>query len=372
MKKFIVSLLVFSFFFAIGLLLARHKPLWTDEVCSQQTIIQPTSLPDLVLNHLQEPNKFPLYFALQKGFLVLIHYQLPFVWKGEALDADPEAQIILRILPDMYMSMALTAIVLFFGFRSGFIIGAMTALICLSMPMVWLYWAEARYYSLWFALTAGQSLLFLESVSKKKKMRPVFPFMLVHMGLCLTAPFGFIQIMTCLGLCWLAGIRQAKFYLLAGLAPLLLWTCYLGAQEKVGLNLLSPCHDIFSRNFPFEDRIFLVMYILFFFLCKEDVRRYFIWGRFFLPFCLTSVITVLAGIYYIAFKSVTHGVPVVERHFIFLSPVVIIMTAAIFSDLWSACARRLWWQTGWLIIFVSGVLSQSLSTFEIVSTNMFY
>jgi len=68
---------------------------------------------------------------------------------------------------------------------------------------------EARYYSLWFMLTAGQSLLFLDRVFKKEENPQIIPFMLVHTGLCLTA-LCLIQNHACLGLCWSAGIQTGE------------------------------------------------------------------------------------------------------------------------------------------------------------------
>lgn len=371
MKGFITGILVFSFFFFIGILLARHKPLWTDELCLQQSTIQDASWPDIISGHTIENNKFPLYFALQKGFLQVLHYQLPFVWKGENLVVDPYGQVVLRVLPDLLMSLAMSAIVLFFGFRSGFVSGVVAALFCLSMPMVWMFWVEAKQYALWFALTAFQSLLFLDTASKKGGNAPVLPFALVHAGLCLSAPFGVIQTIVGQGLLWCAGRRDIKFHFIAGLLPVFLGAYYFMAQEKISIQLYISCQEIFLRNFQLEELVFLGMYTLLLLLLKGP-RPSASLGRAFLPFCLTFIAIAVAGLFYVVWKSTPHSTLVVERHFIFLTPIGVIMTAAIFSDLWLAVAGRSWLRLGLLLVFAAGVLGQILTTYEIVHFTVYY
>ena len=367
MKTFIVGVLLFSFFFSTGILLARHKPLWNDELYGQTTI-QRTSWPDIILGHTHEWNNFPMYFALQKGFLQLFHYQLPFVWQGEGRVVDPQAQLVLRILPDFLMSIALTAIVLFFGFRSGFAAGALALFISLSMPMVWLYWVEARPYSLWFALTVFQSLLFLDTASNKSINARTIPFLLVQAGLCLTVPLGLIQTIVCQGLLWRFGIRRIKFHIAAALVPVFLCSYYMMLQPKMSLYLMVAWQTIFLRNFPTEEITFLGLYAMLMLLSLREAsfRKYFMLGRIFFPFCVAFLGIALAGLFYAQWKSTSQSGPVVERHFIFLTPMAIIMTVAIFADLWRAAAQRPWWGFVLLVIFAAGLTGQSLSTFEVV------
>ena len=318
-------------------------------------------------------NKFPLYLVLQKGFLEAIHYQLPFVWDGSRLVVNPQAQLVLRTLPDILISFAMTAIVLFFGFRSGFMGGLVAALACLTMPMVWMYWVEERPYSLWFALTVIQSLLFLDTVSKKMTNARKVPFLLVHAGLCLTAPLGVIQTIVCQGLLWGAGTRRVNFYMTTGAVPVFLGAYFFMAQEKMSVYLCVPWQVIFVRNFQPEEMVFLGMYvILLLLLRREEVcRKYFLFGRVFFPFCGCFLAIALTLLFYMAWKSVP-SVPVVERHFIFLTPIGIIMTAAIFSDLWLATAKRVWWRLGLMVIFGAGLLGQFLSAFTIVYFSVYY
>jgi len=368
MKVFIAGILAFSFFFSVGILLARHKPLWNDELYGQQSTVQRTSWPDIISGRQTEWNNFPLFYALQKGILQLFHYQLPFVWDGSGLVVNPHAQIVLRVLPDILMSIALSAIVLFFGLRSGFAGGLAAALICLSTPMVWLYWVEARAYSLWFVLTVFQSLLFLGTASKKGTNAPAAPFALVHTGLCLTAPFGIVQTIVCQGLLWSVGTRRVRFHIIAGLLPLFLGAHYIWAQQKFGAYLFASWQDIFLRNYPLEGIIFLGVYAVL--LCllprEEGSRKYFLFGRVFFPFCLAFMAIALAGLFYVVCSSASRSLPVVERQFIFLTPMGMIMTAAIFSDLWLATPERPWRRLGGTVIFAAGLLAQFLSTFETV------
>ena len=374
MKTFIAGIVVFSFFFSIGLLLARHKPLWNDELYGQQETVQKTSWPNIILGHSKEWNSFPLYTMFQKGFLQLFNYQLPITWNGSGMLINPQAQLLIRILPDLFIASAMTSIVLFFGFRSGFIGGVMAVLICLSIPTVWMYWVEARPYSLWFALTTFQSLLFIDCNSKNERNPPLFPLMLVHLGLCLTAPLGIMQTVVCQGLWWCAGVRRIKFHMLAGLCPVFLGAYYLMAQQKMSMYLFASWQEILFRNFPLHEMMAIGMYIVLLFLSfyTGSFRQYFLYGRVFLPFCLTFVIIALAGLYYTIMKAVPQSAPVVERHFIFLTPIGIIMMAAIFSDLWLLAARHWWWRLGLMIIFAAGVLGQFLTTFAIVYPGGYY
>ncbi len=371
MKTFIVGLLVFSFFFSVGIVLARHKPLWTDELYGQQFTIQGKSWSNIFFAQHGEINLFPASRALQKGFLQLIHWQLPFVWDGDTwFVAHPQAQLILRVLPDILMSLAMTAIVLFFGVRAGFVGGVVAALICLSMPMVWLYWVEARFYPLWFMLTVFQSLLFLDIISKKETHPPVIPLAFVHAGLCLTAPLGLVQTIICLGLLWCAGIRRGKFHMMAGAVPLFLGAYYFYAQGQMKMFVAVSWQDLFFYNFPLEGLILLGMYVIVLFLSRqeESLQKCFLFGRIFLPFCLAFMAIALVGVFFAVCKSsIPHIVPVVPRHFIFLTPVAIIMMAAVFSDFWLASAKCVWWRSVILIIFLTGLLSQLLSVYVIVN-----
>jgi hypothetical protein len=373
-KKFIAGTLVFCFLFSIGILLARHKPLWTDELFGQQATVQRTSWPDIILGQTPEINKFPLFFMLQKGFLQLFHFQLGFVWDGSSLVVDPQAQVVLRVLPDILMSLAMTAIVLFFGFRSGYVGAIVAALICWSMPMVWLYWVEARPYALWFMLTVIQALLFISTASQKEINAPKVPFLLVNLGLCLTAPLGVIQTIVGQGLLWWAGARRGKFHIISGLGPLFLGAYYMMAQEKIGMYLFVPWQQIFLRNFSFEEMVFLGMFIILLLLSwrVEALHKYFLFGRIFLPFCLAFIAIAVAGLFYVVWKSNPQSPPVAERHFIFLTPIGIIMTVAIFTDWWLAAASRWWLRLGLVIIFGAGLLEQILSAFMTVYFSVYY
>ncbi|MBF0505033.1 MAG: hypothetical protein HQL14_08030 [Candidatus Omnitrophica bacterium] len=362
MKTLIVGLLIFSVFFSIGLLLARHKPLWDDELWEQQMSVQDTSWLKIISGHTVDWNNFPLYHALQKAFMQMIHWKLPFALDGTWFVVHPQAQLVMRLLPDFLVSIAMTAIVLFFGFRSGFVPGLATLLICLSMPMVWVYWVEARSYSLWFMLTVFQSLLFLDTAARKESQAPRGLFLLTFCGLCLTAPLGILQTIVCQGLLWCAGIKGRKFYLVTGAVPLFLGAYYFILRDKMGMFPGVPWPSLFFDNFPMEELVFLSGYVIFLLLLRASLPSVSL-GCAFLPFCFVFIVISFIGIFYVVSKSVPHAAPVVSRHFIFLTPVSIIMTAAIFSDLWQAAAKRFWWSSGVLIIFASGLLSQALSVF---------
>ena len=66
-----LSYILFGICLSIGFFIARHKPLWGDEVFSQRNIIQRMSYGDMLKGKIGqgEGNASPLFYLLQKALI---------------------------------------------------------------------------------------------------------------------------------------------------------------------------------------------------------------------------------------------------------------------------------------------------------------
>ena len=166
LKSLYLSAGVFFILLAGGFLLSQHKLLWRDEIFTQQSAIDTHSYLDLLTSKIPDGNKNPLFYIIQKAVCDISSFHLPVTYsKEQNFIRDIPSQIILRIPSNIYMSLALALIFYFFA-RFVSVLAAFYALsVALVSPMVWMYWVEARPYSLWFLLTTIQLLLFCLHVS---------------------------------------------------------------------------------------------------------------------------------------------------------------------------------------------------------------
>jgi len=146
---------------SIGLVLAKHKPVWNDEIYSQTNSIEDTSYLEIIAGDVEEGNNSPLFYLMQKGFCELLKYKFPAGWKGRWSISDLKSQIILRINSIIFMSLSIVCIFFFFAKNYSVWSGIYSLFISISSYMVWIYWIEARPYPMWFFLITIQSLLFL-------------------------------------------------------------------------------------------------------------------------------------------------------------------------------------------------------------------
>jgi hypothetical protein len=110
----------------------------------------------------------------------------------------------MRIPSNVYMSLGLTLIFYFFT-RFFSLLAALYALgVALVSPMVWMYWVEARPYSLWFLLTTSQ-LLLLSCLVISPKIRITKMLFLTQVLLALTIPACIFQISIALLVLWWKG-----------------------------------------------------------------------------------------------------------------------------------------------------------------------
>ncbi len=196
-SKFLVFSLIFIFLLLTGLSLALQKPLWSDELFTQIFIVHQSYNDILLLDYPGSGNSnAPLFYILQKVFCDIIHFDIPAQLMSLPLlpNYDP-ANIFLRILPIVWMSLAFMVILIYFSYRFHFLLGILGLFLALCSPILWTYWAEARPYGLWILLTCLQMSVFIDlleqpTVSSKKLLGLV----IIHLSLSFTCTLSILQI----------------------------------------------------------------------------------------------------------------------------------------------------------------------------------
>lgn len=360
-----------------------HRPLWSDELCSQKMAIETSSWSGILAGQIHELNNPPLYFLLQKTVTSIIPLSFPddFIKDSELsvekrkyfLYVYPKGQIILRLLSDIFMSLAMVLLVRFFWIREG----AATALIALfsvlSCGMVWRYWVEARPYSLWFLLTILQSLLLIDILSQDQKSstRSQRYLIINNCLLALTVSLGLFQIIIGEMTLLLSGRRFRPWSLLPIAISLFYWA--MRSLMKVSPNkffdLATPPLDMIRANISLEQLALVLFYLLAFILfkvCHKNNGGHTIWkGLVHLPNFLTGLVLSIFFLSYVSWQGhgIHTGIPVYDRHFLFLAALGVVLIPALFSDLWSRAEGSRRWQRIYLLLFIVILISQFLEGF---------
>lgn len=191
----VTAVIFFVSFFVLGLRLAALKPLWNDELYSQVQGVEKLSYVQILLGHIPEGNNSPLFYVLQKIVCDLAHFKLPFVWDAQWSVADPQGQLILRLMPNFFMSGALAVIFYVLAVEYSWAAGFYALLTAFASGAVWTYWVEARPYALWFMLSAVQLLYFLQFIRQPNQRKKIWQRLIfVHVFLSITAIFGAVQV----------------------------------------------------------------------------------------------------------------------------------------------------------------------------------
>jgi hypothetical protein len=194
---FIVVLLLSLY---AGRWLSLQKPLWNDEIYTQERAIDALSYQDILAVKFVEGNNSPLFYIIQKAVCDLWGFQLPMEWKGEWYLSHPRAQFVMRLAPNLFMSLSIALIFYYFASRYSYGVGLYALMVTLSTHMIWAYWAEARPYALWIFLTTAQSLLFLQLIRHDRPSRCSWGLLcLVHILLSLSVILSLGQILVVSG-----------------------------------------------------------------------------------------------------------------------------------------------------------------------------
>lgn len=326
-----ITLVLFCALMTLGIWLTGNKALWNDELYSQVYGIEKLSYGQIIAGKIPEGNNSPLFYVLQKAVCDVTHFQLPFVWKNEWAVADAQGQLILRLFPNFFMSLALAAIFYVFAVEYSLIVGIYAFVTALTTELVWAYWAEARPYGLWYCLSAFQALYFFRFVRAAKnddlktKAHSWRILSIVHVLLSLTAVFGTVQAFIVSMILFVLYQRKLMPYVLMLFVPLLFGFYYfLNAPHYVFGLPPDPMLLIFENIS--QGRILLicfsVLFALIYSVWRKDIKdaevivRY---GSF-----LVLLIVAAFGIMLCLTSTAQEGwdpFTVSSRYFIFLAPV---------------------------------------------------
>lgn len=352
-KNFLFQLtasVLFVLLFAFGLFLSQLKPLWNDELYSQVHSVEKISYAQILLGHVPEGNNSPLFYVLQKAVCDITHFQLPLTWKGQWSIGQPQAQGVLRWLPNFFMSLALAMIFYAVAVEYSWLAGGYAFLTALASSAVWMYWVEARPYALWFALTTFQMLCFVRFIRHVQARQLMWRFLIViHLLLSITAVFGSVQVFTVSLLLLLFYEKKLSHYGLLLFMPLALGFFYFFNAPHYVFGLPGDATALIFANVPMERLVFMAF-------CGISVigLSKFVNGEKFLAIVMHFAMLVVlffsaaVGIMVcLAMTTNSNWSPFVvsSRYFIFLAPVGIIgMTFFLFELLKRLRNHR------WLII----------------------
>jgi len=322
----IFSVLLFTLLEIIGTSMSMIKPLWRDELNTQSYTIHESYTDILKGRNPMEGNRAPLFYLTQKLFCDALGFKTPQAWlKGHWDEIDPAANLSLRILPVIWMSLFFVLIFSYFSIRFNVLVGIFGFLTALSYPLLWLYWSEARPYSLWVLLTGIQMVLFLDILMMNNRNRATwFGLSLTHCLLALTCALSVFQILI-VSLILLTKERQSLKYILGLFLPAVILFCYwpLGTGDNVIFITTVP--PIFFSTVQINQIAVLALYLILLriqaLVCFNDQL-----GRalpFFLGIFMMLISTYTFLIHLHAHAS-GHGQFVIQRHILFLVPVVVI------------------------------------------------
>lgn len=348
MKRYIsfrlISFLLFCLLCAIGFRLAASKPLWNDELYTQNKAVQGLSWVQLLSGRdTGEGNNAPLFYLLQKWTkgvpVALVSTEL----QKEAICADLRKMILIRIVPVVFMSAALALLFYFFALEFFGLAGLYALLCALASPMVWLYWAEARPYPLILFFTVVQSLILLKmSLGDAGRARYWTALAGVHLLLVLTSYLSVIQVAGATVVVWMAGERSKKR--LACLAlPLVVAFFYRFQGIHESYQLFFQWRYLID-NIPLERIVFYGIAVLLFFLARpfpDGAIRPLIKGyaRFFILLLAGFTLILLM----VKFKEANiKELGLHSRFFIALTPIGIVAQVLLGIGLWRLALRDKW------------------------------
>ena len=349
---YILSGLLFLTCFKFGLLLAEHKPLWNDEIYTQIGNVANKSYIDMLLGNIEEGNNSPLFYILQKGLTELVRYQTPDLWNNQ----NNYDRLLLRLNPIFFISLSITGIFFYFFRFHSLWMGIYALFITASSFMLWTYWAEARPYGLWFALTTFQSLIFLQlSLKVKNEKNLMMMLMIVHFLLSLTVVFSLAQIAIVSFLLWVLGQRHWKTYLTLTIIPSLIALFYYFNAPKYKFWFdLSPeqlIRDCFSRDRFYI--LFIFMFFIPFYFLQHKYKKFILFKNndFIkaMPYLGLTVLMLLAAFLLLfIFKWGENidreGFPISSRYFIYLTPIGIISTTYLSMKVFKGLSANRWIQ----------------------------
>ncbi len=364
-------------FVAIGLWLSLYKPLWNDEIYSQTWPVQKQSYREMLTGHIREGNNSPLFYIIQKAVCRIGRYRLVMPKEINWYVIDRPGQVLLRLPANLYMSSALTLMVLFFTRWWGWRWGLYALAVMLSSPMVWRYWAEARPYPLWIFLTVAQALLVLSFVSDQEGKARMGLLMGTHGLMAVTSIFSLAQIGIASAVLWLdrrmKGLRLPAGYWVVTVGAMAICLFYYSRAPKYHF-WFDPQHPPWRLMFEALPWQYLTIGGLCagmtFVFNRQEVSATARWYGLFWALTILAA-GGLMGLFVLRAEAPPEGFAVVSRYFLFATPVTLI-AVVVFSRQAMRAARSSWARFN-IGFFLAGLLlSRFFTTYMEIYGQAFY
>jgi len=347
MKNLGLSLILLVTLLWVGFHLSERKVLWIDEAYTQKYTIDSRSYLDILTLKLPEGNRSPLFYIFQKITADLNSFKIGLTTtKGLSFFHDQRTQIIMRIPSNIYMSLGLVIIFYFFTWQFSLGTGLYALSLGLAAPMVWMYWVEARPYSLWFLLTTVQLCLTYLAIGPKgpSKMLIRRLLFLTHVLLSLTTIGAVVQITIVSAMLWWQGFykKQWLWILPIGITLFYYWAAP-GFSTKAYFFWPHLLESVLPEHLGIYAIYGLVLY--YFSVKKKPAGNTF----FFLIFLLFLAST--CGMLYVLSLKKTSQFGFFTRYFIYMVSADIFMMSIASHDLmqWAKKNTGVWINTGILL-----------------------
>jgi len=370
-----ISFLLFVCLVSTGLYLARHKPLWNDEIYTQVSNVE-ASYGHMISGRISEGNNTPLFYMIQNGICKIFKYKFSAYGKRGWYIMDQRAQVVTRIAPNVCVALTIVLIFYYFTRNYSFGAGVYSFLVSLSSTVLWSYWAEARPYALWILLTTIQLLIFLSFVKGENNRSSLIGwFMGVHFLMAITAIFSLAQIVIVSGLLWLLGERRWREYILLTVIPCIICLFYYlhAPRYRFWFDPINPPLKLITTCVPKEQMIIFGMYAVVFFIFTFIAPRPLLLrgskvkeeGKIF--FGLMALMFAAAGALLIIFKMGDTGGPegfaIASRYFVYLTPVGIIAVTLFSIHLCQIFKENSWMRINLYILFGGLLILRFLKTY---------
>ncbi len=366
----VISVILFLFLLKVGFFLAERKPLWGDEIYAQRYHIEKYSATNLLFFPVNDPQNYPLFSLLQKATSSIYDFRLSeHLGDGQG---DAEALMIMRIVPNICMSLCFV-LIFYFCCQQYALLGGFVALAVIFLsPSIglWHYWAEARPYALWMLLTTAQGLCFYYFLSKQDgSSRFMRALVIIHTLLSMLSLWSLIQITLISASIWFLKVRKVKEYVFLTFIPIVISLFYFlhsytpgrGTWFQSGpLILLDNC-------FPWEWFVIVLFYglvlLLAYFQDKSNSVKLFVpqysWkGKILLVFLgLMFVMSLMMMAAFKAKESLDHaGMLIPHRYFLFLTVAGVIALPVFLMDIYKALKLKPFLRFNVMVILISLLL----------------
>ncbi len=382
----LMSLGLFFICLNIGSWLSQKKPVWNDEIYTQVFTIDRLDVLGILQMDFVEGNNNPLYYLIQEGISNLLDYRFPFSWNGGAWEiADPRSQFVMRISANVFMSLSLVFIFGYFGFQYSLVVGFYAFFLCLATPTIWLYWVEARPYSLWIFLTTIQLILLSQMLKKNKDNRLWISLFATNLLLSLTVMISLFQIFN-VGVV-LVLFRKFKFRQLLVSIGIPIFVClfyFFASPTSIKHYRVDNFAELLSVSFPMNWVLFLFLFVVFvvggsFSVIKKhssfkisEMMKPYEWGV--LGFCVLLVACAffLAGVIHLRWINSGGEMSLSNRYFTYLAPVGIMMMTIFSIHFLKMFKKGSWaWFNG-VMILGGFLVAQMFNTYFVLLHSRIY